>query len=388
MRRSSRGKKFFREGRGARSSNVGAYALPSAARHLVPVVPPGAATVRRTVVLPQGFSTAGADESGGVFVVAEWRKQVGDVVQEGEPLVSVRPGLTPDAPSVLVPSPAFGVLARRVASVGEALEAGEPLAVLAGVPDAVTAALPSDLPTARPVYVPRGPEEAATLSAADRALAEHLALSARVSPHVFTVATADVSEPLRLIGRTTVSDAPPLTLLTFVVHATAAALRRFPALNAQFVSEGEVRRKGYVHVGVALRDGADRLAVPVLRDADRLGLPALARELAALTERARTRTLREADVRPGATFTLSEAPAGVLYQTPILHLPQAAFLSVGPVVRAPAVVTGADGAEALAVCPRATLCLAHDARLVDGVEAAAFLGAVIEGLSDAGYLFS
>lgn len=341
--------------------------------------------MRRTVVLPAGLAPEA--DSGGVFVVAEWRVALGGVAQEGEPLAMVRPGLSPDAPAVPVPSPAFGVLARRVAAVGEALQAGEPLAVLAGVPEAVTA--PPDLPVAaRPVYVPRGPEEAVSPSPADRALGEHLALSARVSPHVFSVAQADVSEPLRLLGRVAGGAGPPLSLLAFVVHAAAAALRRFPALNAQFVTEGEARRKGYVHVGVALRDGAGRLAVPVLRDADRLGLPSLARELAALTERARAGALREGDVRPGATFTLAEAPAGVLYQTPILHRPQAAFLSVGPVVRAPAVVTADDGTQTLAVRPQATLCLAHDARLVDGAEAAAFLGAVVEGLSDAGYLFS
>jgi pyruvate/2-oxoglutarate dehydrogenase complex dihydrolipoamide acyltransferase (E2) component len=347
--------------------------------------------MKLTVPLPRVLPGAATD----VYVVAEWRKRIGEAVQQGETLALVRPAAGDDgeaAPPVPVPSPAFGVLSRLGALAGEAVEVGEPLAVLAGVPEPLEgggsngAAVP--LPP-RPLYVPRGPEEVVALSAADRALGEHFALSARTMPHVYTVAQADVSEPLRLSGRA--GNDTPLPLLALVVHAVAAGLRRHPALNAQRVTPAEVRRKGYVHVGLALRGSADgRLAVPVVRDADRRSLPDLAREVANLTARARSGALTEDDVRPGATFTVAlteTAAPGVLYQTALLHRPQAALLSVGPVVRAPAVVAGPDGAEVVAVRPQVSLCLAHDTRIVPGEDAIAFLGAVVEGLSDAAYLF-
>jgi pyruvate/2-oxoglutarate dehydrogenase complex dihydrolipoamide acyltransferase (E2) component len=345
--------------------------------------------MKLTVPLPRMLPGAATD----VYVVVEWRKRIGEAVQQGETLALVRPagGGDETAPPVPVPSPVFGVLSRLGALAGEAVEVGEPLAVLAGVPEPLEGGGPGDgapLPP-RPVYVPRGPEEVVALLPGDRALGEHFALSARTAPHVYTVAQADVSEPLRLSARAG-GDGEPLPLLAFVVHAVAAGLRRHPALNAQRVAPGEVRRKGYVHVGLALQGTDSRLAVPVVRDADRRSLPDLAREVANLTARARSGALTEDDVRPGATFTVAlteTAAPGVLYQTALLHRPQAALLSVGPVVRAPAVVAGPDGAEVVAVRPQVSLCLAHDTRIVPGEDAIAFLGAVVEGLSDAAYLF-
>src|SRR5688572_17850166 len=97
------------------------------------------ASVKYTVTLPPPPSDAAIpdDPHGGddVFVVVAWEKGVGDVVRAGETLARVRPGLTSrEGPDFPVASPAFGVLAKRAALPGEAIEVGEPLAVLAGVP--------------------------------------------------------------------------------------------------------------------------------------------------------------------------------------------------------------------------------------------------------------
>jgi pyruvate/2-oxoglutarate dehydrogenase complex dihydrolipoamide acyltransferase (E2) component len=325
--------------------------------------------MKYTVTLPTALSGLTSD----VGIVSSWRKQIGEMVQPGEVLAVVG--------EAEVPSPAFGILAKKVVLPGEAIEVGEPLAVLSGVPEPlVTGQEKVPEPFAvRPAYVPGGPEEVQALSPVAQAVAQHLARSAQVSPHVFTVAAADMSEVVRLSAQT---GAPPFA---FVIHAVAGALVRYPLLNAQLVGEAEVRMKRYVHIGVARRTagGGGRLAAPVLRDADQKSLMTLGRELADFFAAADAGTLPP-ETQRGATFTVAEAPGDVLYQTPILHQPQAAQLSVGAVVRLP--VANAD--DTVKVRPLAHLCLAHDARFVDGDTAAVFLSDVKHGLEDARFLFA
>lgn len=350
-------------------------------------------SVKYTVTMPP-LPAAASDD---VFVLDAWEKDLGDVVYEGDTLALVRPGLLGDGAPVPVPAPTFGVLARRSVLPGEAIEVGEPLAVLAGVPvPATPPAEPApELPL--PVYAPNGPEEAAARTPLDAALAAHHAHSWRESPHVFTVAVADVTEAVRLCarvarGETVSGEAMALTLLPFVLRAAADALTRFPTLNSRFAEMGdgaEVCLRRYVRLGWVTRDGAGREVVPVVRDPDRASVLALARELADQAERARAGTLTEADVC-GATFTVAETPPGVLYQTPVLHRPQAALLAFGAPAREPVVVGGEeDGtAERIEVRSRVRLCLAHDARLVPPADAAAFLTEVAAILGDARFLFA
>jgi pyruvate/2-oxoglutarate dehydrogenase complex dihydrolipoamide acyltransferase (E2) component len=325
--------------------------------------------VRFTVTLP---SVDGLTNDTGV--VAEWRKQIGEMVGPGDVLAVV--GATE------VPSPAFGILAKMVVLPGEAIEVGEPLAVLSGVPEPLVTGqekIPEPF-AVRPAYVPGGPEEVRLLSSVEQAVARHMERSVQASPHVFTVATVDMSEVVRL------SERSGLPGLPFVVHATAESLTRYPLLNAQMVGEAEVRLKRYVHVAVARRttgNNGGRLTAPVLRDADTKSLMALARELGDLFAAADAGTLTP-DTQRGATFTVAEAPGGVLYQTPILHQPQSAQLSIGAIARTP--IASED--DTVTVRPVAHLCLAHDARLIDGNTAAAFLSDIKRGLEEARFLFA
>jgi pyruvate/2-oxoglutarate dehydrogenase complex dihydrolipoamide acyltransferase (E2) component len=316
-----------------------------------------------------------------VFLVTEWRKEIGEMVAAGDTLAVLRAGDT--SAETPVPSPAFGILSRKVVLAGEAIETGEPLAVLAGVPESLLTGeerVP-DAFAARPPYVPGGPEEVVTLTPTQRAVSEHMSRSAQASPHVYTFTAVDVGEVLRLAARIEAD------LLPFVVGAVASALTRHPEVNAERTGEGQVRRKRYVHIGVALRTDAGELSVPVVRDADRKSVRALAREVAALIEQARAGTLPP-DALRGATFTVSAeggaAATGVRIQTPILHQPQAALLRLGTVERTPVAVSE-DRIEAR---PVLHLCLAHDARVVPDGAAAAFLADVKAELEEARFLFT
>ncbi len=172
-----------------------------------------------------------------------------------------------------------------------------------------------------------------------------------------------------------------LTMMPFLIRATALALRHHPLLNASLDDENEqIVYKEYVNMGIAV-DTPRGLVVPVLRNAERLSIPRLAEELARLAGKARNVDFTVEDLR-GGTFTISNLGAvGGTYSTPIINYPEVAILLVGrsrwmPVVR--------DGA----VVPRfmMPLSLSYDHRLVDGAAAARFLNEVIDWLQSPGKL--
>ncbi|MBC7807042.1 MAG: 2-oxo acid dehydrogenase subunit E2 [Akkermansiaceae bacterium] len=304
-----------------------------------------------------------------VASVERWEKSLGQAVMLGDALVTLRAG---DALFV-VPSPAFGVLTKKCVLAGEAIEAGEPVAVLGGVSAPLSESVPEPF-AAPPLYIPAGPEDIYTLSPLELALGEHHTRSLRDTPHAYTVATADVSEALRYLAKTgrgeTVSGVPErLTLLPFVLCATAAGLTRFPEVNAQQTGDAEVRRKRYVHLGVETRREGGALAVPVLRDVDRKSVLTIAREWDRLQARIAGETLGEDDIS-GATFTVSHSP-NVLYRMPILHHPLAGHLCFGKTVDS-----------------QVYFCLAYNAAIVSVDAAETFLSDVTDGISEARFLFA
>lgn len=310
------------------------------------------------------FTVAMPGAPGEAAVVDAREKTVGDLVREGEPLIRLRRG---DGGLEPVPSPVTGILFRWTIAAGDVLEPGEPIAVLAGVPEPPAApALPPP-----PRYVPDGPEARWTPDDARRARARHDRLSLRAAPHQHSVARVDLREVSRLRARAGDAfrerEGFALDAFPFVAAAVAAALRRFPRLNARWIDDDDIRLQESVRLALPR---ADDDAVPVLRDADRISVLALAREIGRLREAGRAGTLR-GDERRGATFALTDGTgSGLLWQTPVLLQPQTGHLLVGD----------QDG-------DAAHLCLAHDVRAVEASEAAAFLAAVRRSVESADFLF-
>ena len=100
----------------------------------------------------------------------------------------------------------------------------------------------------------------------------------------------------------------------------------------------------YVNLGfaVALEDGKG-LIVPVLKNAEGLNLLGMARGIADLAERARTKKLLPDDVQ-GGTFTITNPGSyGTFIGTPIINQPQSAILGTYAVVKRPWVITDDAG---------------------------------------------
>ncbi|TML22575.1 MAG: 2-oxoglutarate dehydrogenase, E2 component, dihydrolipoamide succinyltransferase, partial [Actinobacteria bacterium] len=133
------------------------------------------------------------------------------------------------------------------------------------------------------------------------------------------------------------------------------------------------------HLGIAV-DTDRGLMVPVIRNAGDLNLGGLARRIADLAERTRTNKVTP-DELSGGTFTLTNTGSrGALFDTPIINQPQVAILGTGTVVRRAVVVDDPNLGEIIVPRSMVYLALSYDHRLVDGADAARFLGTVKERL--------
>ena len=202
-----------------------------------------------------------------------------------------------------------------------------------------------------------------------QAIARHMAESKRTIPHFYTTVEIDMDRVTAL--REELNEPLPkeehISFNDFVMKATALALTRFPNMNGYY-TEGQRNLYQQINLGmaVAVEDG---LIAPVIRECDRKSLFEIARESRDLVARTREGTLRQEDYG-GGTFTVTNmGMLGVEEFGAIINPPQAAILAVGTVAPRPVV---RDGLLTVANTMKATLSADH--RLVNGADAARFLG--------------
>jgi pyruvate dehydrogenase E2 component (dihydrolipoamide acetyltransferase) len=162
-----------------------------------------------------------------------------------------------------------------------------------------------------------------------------------------------------------------ITYTDLLVKLTAAALRRYPRLNASWQNENIVLNPEInMGLAVAVEDG---LVVPVIHRADQLSLTQLAARREEIVARARAGKLPLDDLS-GGTFTISNLGMyGVDAFNAIINPPQAAILAVSRIADRVVPVNGQP-----AVQPMMTLSLSCDHRVVDGARGAEFLQALAD----------
>jgi 2-oxoglutarate dehydrogenase E2 component (dihydrolipoamide succinyltransferase) len=166
-----------------------------------------------------------------------------------------------------------------------------------------------------------------------------------------------------------------LGFMGFFVRACCAALKEFPAVNAE-IDGDDVVYKNFVHMGIAV-GGASGLVVPVIRDADQLSLAGIEAAVAKFGRAARDSTLKLEDLT-GGTFSITNGGIyGSLMSTPILNPPQSAILGMHKIQERPMVVGGK-----IEIRPMMYLAVSYDHRIVDGKEAVSFLVRVKESIED------
>jgi 2-oxoglutarate dehydrogenase E2 component (dihydrolipoamide succinyltransferase) len=208
--------------------------------------------------------------------------------------------------------------------------------------------------------------------------AEHMAKSWTTVPHVLQVVEADFSR-VDQVRRASAEqykqrEGFSLTYLSFIACAVAAALLKYPRLNASFGGDHLVLHRR-VNLGIAVDLNFEGLMVPVLKDAASMKLPQLARAAHDLATRARAGKLRPDDMTE-CTYTISNNGAfGTLLTAAIITPPQVAVLSTDA-VRKRTVVIESAGRDEIAVRPVGVLAQSFDHRAVDGAYSAAFLNEV------------
>lgn len=375
------------------------------------------------IIMPQ------LGESVAEGTIIRWLMNPGDRIVKDQPIVEI----STDKVDVEIPSPASGVLTRVLHHAGETVQVGtvigtldepatgrhvEPstvetvergeryspavrhLAKEHGVDlskvmgtgeggritrdDVLRYVASRAAPTAPLAPTDAGADRIQPLTVMRKTIAERMVRSKHTSAHVTTVFEADWSSVVAWRERqkeTLAREGLTLTFLPFAITATALALKDFPILNSSWEEAGiRLRHEINIGVAVALEDG---LLVPVIRRADQQTVPQLARAVADLAERARTKRLLPDEVQGGTFSITNHGVFGSLLSTPIINQPQVAILGIGAIQKRPVVipaspgeVAGPEAPDAIAIRPMGFLSLTFDHRVIDGATADQFVARI------------
>ncbi|MET3132477.1 pyruvate dehydrogenase E2 component (dihydrolipoamide acetyltransferase) [Oxalobacteraceae bacterium GrIS 1.11] len=201
-------------------------------------------------------------------------------------------------------------------------------------------------------------------------------------PHVTQFDEADVTELEQFrvatnAGNAKNKEAVKLTMLAFVIKASVAALKKYPAFNASIDATGDnLILKQYYNIGFAA-DTPNGLMVPVIKDCDKKGVAQIAHEMGELSAQARDGKLKVPDMQ-GATFTISSLGGiGGTAFTPIINAPEVAILGLSKAAMKP--VWDGQQFQPRLMMP---LSLSYDHRVIDGAMGARFAVYLGEVLAD------
>jgi pyruvate dehydrogenase E2 component (dihydrolipoamide acetyltransferase) len=370
--------------------------------------------------------------------IVRWLVEVGDQVDEDQPMVEVMT----DKATVEIPSPVKGKVLELRGSAGDVVDVGEVLVVIDSVASAGRAmhdggpgrlrevqsatdrasravadtvlATPAirkqalsrgiDLTQVRgsgpggritaedldrfeepppdEVSVPPGSEEIEIIPyrGMRRRIGNHLVRAKQSAVHYSYLEEMDATELVSL-RRAYLAEKPgrKLTFLPFILKAIVSGLKEFPLLNSSLDEEKqEIRVHRAYHIGVATATERG-LVVPVIKDVDKKGILELGAEVSEVTELAREGKIEVADLK-GGTFTVTSlGPLGGLAATPVINFPEVAILGVHKIQKRPVVIN-----DQIEIREMMNLSLTCDHRVVDGVVAARFLHHVINRLEHPG----
>ncbi|MCW2603982.1 MAG: 2-oxoglutarate dehydrogenase, component, dihydrolipoamide succinyltransferase, partial [Pseudonocardiales bacterium] len=300
---------------------------------------------------------------------------VGGRIRKSDVLAAA--GANADAAAAATSAPAESAAPAPEAAPAPAAPApvAAPVPAAAAAPAPVTRAVPAS-PASRGRVEP--------LSRMRKVIAARMVESLQISAQLTTVVEIDVTRVARLREAVKAEfqarEGVKLSFLPFFAMAAIEALKAHPGVNSSIdIAAGTQTFHDAEHLAIAV-DSERGLAVPVIHNAGDLNLGGLARKIADLAERTRTNKVTP-DELSGGTFTLTNTGSrGALFDTPIINQPQVAILGTGTVVKRPVVVSDPNLGETIAVRSMVYFGLTYDHRIVDGADAARFLGTIKERL--------
>jgi 2-oxoglutarate dehydrogenase E2 component (dihydrolipoamide succinyltransferase) len=171
-----------------------------------------------------------------------------------------------------------------------------------------------------------------------------------------------------------------LTFTTFLAKAAVSGLMKYPVVNSAHDGQN-ITYRGDVNLGIAVAVDWG-LLVPVVKNADESSMVGLARQIADLGERSRTKKLMP-DELSGLTFSITNPGVfGSQWGTPIIPQLSVAILGVGTIEKRAKVFTLPDGTDSIGIRMSGYLTLGFDHRVIDGAVADQFMVHVKETLEN------
>lgn len=200
-------------------------------------------------------------------------------------------------------------------------------------------------------------------------ISERMSDSKRISPHVTSFLEADITELVQWREQNKVKFLEkykePITYTPLLFMATAQAIKDFPGINISVEGNYIVQHK-QINIGMAVALPNGNLIVPVIHNVDELSLLDLTKKVNDLSNRARKNKLTPSDLE-GGTYTISNIGGfGNLMGTPIIVQPQVAIMAFGMIEKKPAVITGSNGEDQIAIRHKMFISHSYDHRVVDG----------------------
>jgi pyruvate dehydrogenase E2 component (dihydrolipoamide acetyltransferase) len=269
----------------------------------------------------------------------------------------------------------------------EQREAASAQKTVSEVPEMPTPAFEPRIPAAKGISVPAAPPAASAhpsaplpgelvpLTKMRAIIAQRMAASAQMAPHVHTVFRVDMTRIVQLREHEKADfeqrNGVKLTYMPFIAVAAVQTLRKFPIVNASLEGDS-IRYHQNVNLGIAVALDWG-LIVPVIKQAEERNFLGVARAIADLAERARGKRLKSDEVS-GSTFTLTNSGIfGEEFGTPIINQPDSAILAIGGLRKDPVVLTDEHGNDSIAIRSVQHFCLGFDHRIIDGADAGRFM---------------
>jgi pyruvate dehydrogenase E2 component (dihydrolipoyllysine-residue acetyltransferase) len=235
---------------------------------------------------------------------------------------------------------------------------------------APAAALETAVPRERMYF---GHYEVQPMSIMRQRIAEHMVLSKRTSPHVYSIEEVDATALVALRGKLKEKfeqeTGTKLTYMPFFIRAAVEGLRAYPTVNSSVDGTNLVMHKECnIGMAVALDWG---LIVPVIKGAEEKNFLGLARAVNDLAERARSKKLKPEEVQESTFSITNPGVFGGLFGLPVINQPNVAILGLGAIEKRPVVID-----DAIAIRSMVYLTLSYDHRAVDGAVAHQFMSHV------------
>ena len=167
--------------------------------------------------------------------------------------------------------------------------------------------------------------------------------------------------------------------MPFLIKALTHVLKEMPEFNSSLDSSStNLVIKKYINIGIAV-DTPTGLVVPVISNADQKSISDLSIELVDISNRARNKKLKPAELK-GGTFTISSLGGiGGSFFTPIINPPEVAIIGVSQSVWKNTFNRNEKKSELKYIMP---FSLSYDHRIIDGAAGARFTKRFKEILDD------